>query len=415
MPVAPRHPAVLAHALALARRHRHLTRSPSRGRAAAESTGLDTVNLQARYKPAGKAPVEAPALTALERYVNVKLQDRYYGEEVAGVSVIFCESAEEARRRGAAFAYRVALEVFAPMPAALEPNDVRSIAALLNSLPKIIRGGKRALGARVDFDMARAVADIARLRAPAQPARWLAPEPDTVDDRRNLARDRWLRAHPRPLVTRLKGIRIYDLSERSARLTWWDLAEVISVALHNEGVLTPGYTEIYVHLAADVAAARSGMMGAEWSEGAVAALPRARRKPTSRDLLDASEVAVLARAKIDHLDRKAIRRAFATVRDAKDFQVTKLRALDGRRTREARIVLTPTGDGSRLRARLELEDVGGGRVSSRSLGLVHAFGAPHYLFYKLVFRGNAVELHARSGVRADATRGKQPRVQRFPL
>jgi hypothetical protein len=370
---------------------------------------------QARYKPAGKAPVEAPALTALEHYVNVKLQDRYYGEDVAGVTVIFCESADEARRRGAVYAYRVALDVFAPIPADLDVAHPRSVAGLLRALPTIVRGGKGALGARVDFQLARVVADIARLRTPRQPARWVEPEPDTVEDRRALARDRWLRANPRPLVTRLKAIRIYDISQRSGRLTWWDLAEVVSVALQHEGVLTPGYTEIYVHLAADVAAARSGMMGADWSEAAFAGLPRGLRKPTLRDLLDASESAVLARAKIDHLDRKAIRRAFATVRNAKDFQVTKLRALDGRRTREARIVLTPTGDGSRLRARLELEDVGAGRVSSRSLGRVHAFGEPHYLFHKLVFRGNMVELHAPSGMHADATRGKRPRVRRFPL
>ena len=54
----------------------------------------------ARYKPAGKAPIETPATIALERYVNAKLQDGYYGEDVAGVRVVFCDSADEARRLG---------------------------------------------------------------------------------------------------------------------------------------------------------------------------------------------------------------------------------------------------------------------------------------------------------------------------
>lgn len=369
---------------------------------------------EARHKPAGKAGVDAPALTALERFVNVKLQDRYYGEDVSGVRFVFCQSRDEASRIAPKFVHRIAVEVAGRVPSGADPANVGIMPAFLAALPALVRTSRRVVDRKVDFDLTQLVADLSQLTAPSRPSRWLAPEPETVRARRALARDRWLRRNPRPLVQPLRGVRIYDHSGRSGRLTWWDLGEIVSIALRREGVRTPGYSEIYVNLDTTLAAVRNRMLDADWAEAAAGVLSIRRGAAPHAALLDATEKAVLSRAAIDHLDRRAIQRAFAVVRATKAMEITCLERVDRIRNISARLVLTPVGDGHQVRPRLEIVDHRTGAAATHVLRATDGPSSP-YLFHALAFRGQHVALIARDGMRARAARGGTPRVQRFAL
>ncbi|HUQ05222.1 MAG TPA: hypothetical protein VM261_22115 [Kofleriaceae bacterium] len=187
----------------------------------------------------------------------------------------------------------------------------------------------------------------------------------------------------------LEGSRLYGVGPDG---DWGDLGEVISIALARANILTPGYTELYVNLGTDLdEAIAASTVTADWAEGVAAALPRSRKERPLATILAISEKAILAKASVDHLDKRAIRRAFASLRATKIFEVKLLRAV-------------------------QITNLRTGGVSNRVLRPISAFD---YLaaFGKLVFKGDELELRGRRGVLADDARkaNKWPRVQRFAL
>jgi hypothetical protein len=126
------------------------------------------------------------------------------------------------------------------------------------------------------------------------------------------------------------GLRVYDRTRAGLQLDATVVGEMLSTLLIEARLRTPGYAEIYIHLADTLEEARRFFMPIPtWKRDAAAVLDLAAysagdRESRFRLLVDALEPALMGLAE---LDRGSIERAFLALRTGgRDMELTGARA-----------------------------------------------------------------------------------------